>query len=527
MDELELKKARRRCCADATTTYKSPGATVPGKIHQMINECSDWTRLRRRIAWLARFVKFVCDRNTVPVGSLTLDELERSTLLIARAVQGQTYFSEINDLSAGRQLKRSSSLLSLNPFLDESGVIRVGGRLKTAPISHSAKHPIILPKQHHVADMIVRQVHATIGHLGREHVMAKLREEFWIPRARVLIRTILRQCRGCRRIHARPMSQQMAPLPCDRTKAYEPPFTYTGLDYLGPLYVKHGRGTAKRWCCLFTCLNTRAIHLELAHTLNTDDFILCLRGFLNRRGDVKELRSDQGSNFIGAERELREAIDQWNQNQIEKELLQRNCQWKFQPPTASSMSGVWERLVRSVKTALKSIVGTQLLTDTALQTFLTEVERILNGRALTSNSDDPCDLEPLTPAHFLLQRKLIGLPPGLFDQSDAIRRSRWRQVQFLANAFWKRWLREYLPILQIRGKWSKIKRNLKQNDMVLVVDHNTPRGKWHLGRVLETYPGADGLIRTAKVKTKDSTYIRPIQKLCLLEDDLLRDSSKA
>ena len=242
---------------------------------------------------------------------------------------------------------------------------------------------------------------------------------------------------------------------------------------------------------------------------------------------MKELRSDQGSNFIGAERELREAIDQWNQNQIEKELLQRNCQWKFQPPTASSMSGVWERLVRSVKTALKSIVGTQLLTDTALQTFLTEVERILNGRALTSNSDDPCDLEPLTPAHFLLQRKLIGLPPGLFDQSDAIRRSWWRQVQFLANAFWKRWLREYLPILQIRGKWSKIKRNLKQNDMVLVVDHNTPRGKWHLGRVLETYPGADGLIRTAKVKTKDSTYIRPIQKLCLLEDDLLRDSSKA
>lgn len=153
----------------------------------------------------------------------------------------------------------------------------------------------------------------------------------------------------------------MAPLPTCRVMAYEPPFSYTGMDLFGPLYVKHGRGTAKRWCCLFTCLNTRSVQ--------------------------------NGSNFVGAERELRESIEEWNGQKIERELLQHGCKWVFQPPTASSMSGIWERMVRSAKTTLKAIIGSRTVTDTVLQTLLTEVERILNGRALTANSDDPNDLQ--------------------------------------------------------------------------------------------------------------------------------------
>ena len=164
-------------------------------------------------------------------------------------------------------------------------------------------------------------------------------------------------------MNAKPMKQQMAPLPTNGMMAYEPPFSYTGMDLFGPFYVKHCRGTAKRWCCLFTCLNTRSVHLELVNSIDTDDFIMCLRRFTNRRGDVLELRCDRGSNFVGAERELRENIEKWNDQKIERELLQRGCKWAFQQPTASSMSGIWERMVRSAQTALKAIIGAQTVTD--------------------------------------------------------------------------------------------------------------------------------------------------------------------
>ena len=148
---------------------------------------------------------------------------------------------------------------------------------------------------------------------------------------------------------------------------------------------------------------------------------MCLRRFINRRGEVTGIRCDRGSNFVGAERELRKGLEEWNQQQVDSELLQRGCKWIFQPPTASSMSGVWERLVRSAKTVLKAILGTQVVTEPVLQTLLTEVERVLNGRAPTANSDDPNDLLPLTPAHFFMQRKSVCLPPGIFEKADQYR----------------------------------------------------------------------------------------------------------
>ena len=351
-----------------------------------------------------------------------------------------------------------------------------------------------------MAKLIVRHVRHLIGHLGREHVIAKFGEDFWIPQVRVLVRSVLNPCLTCKKLNAKPMTQQMAPLPKCRLTAYKPPFSFSGKDLFGPIYVKHGPGTAKRWCCLFTCSTTRSVHLEVFNSMDTDEFIMCLRRFINRRGDVKELRCDNGSNFVGSERELKKSLQEWNQGQIERELIQRGCKWIFQPPTASSMSGVWERMVRSAKTVLKSILGAQTVTDVVLRTLVTEVERILNGRALTANSDDPNDLEPLTPAHLLMQRKIICLPPGVFEKTD-IYRKKWRQVQFLANLFWERWLKEYIPTLQQRGKWRRVLSYIKPDSLVLLVNDNSPRGHWNLGRVLEMYSGPDGLVRTVKVKT--------------------------
>ena len=315
------------------------------------------------------------------------------------------------------------------------------------------------------------------------------------------------------------MEQMMANLPAFRTKAYEPCFTYTGVDYFGPLNVKRERSVVKRWGAIFTCLNSRAVHLEVATSLETDCFTNVFRRFINRRGLPKCIYSDNGSNFVGAEREITTAIEDWYQKQIQDELLQKGCQWVFQPPRASHASGVWERLIRSTRTALKAILGNSLVDEEVLTTVLTEVESILNSRPLSPASDDPNDCEPLTPNHLLLQRPVHALPPGSFVKEDIFVRKKWRQAQSLADHFWKRWLKEYVPALLDRQKWHRPRRNAEVGDLVLLVAEPLPRGQRRMGRVVKVVPGRDGLVRTVEVKTGASTsLVRPIQKLCLLEE---------
>ena len=182
---------------------------------------------------------------------------------------------------------------------------------------------------------------------------------------------------------------------------------------------------------------------------------------------------------------------------------------------------VWERLIRSVRKTMKAILGNPdaLVGLETLRTVFAEVVTILNSRPLTPSSDDPSDPEPLTPNHLLLQQENLALPPGLFVREDLYRRKQWRRAQFLADCFWKRWLREYVPALQQRQKWVREKGNLKVNDLVMLVDENSPRGRWLLGRVMKIFPGHDQRVRVGEVKTKNSTLVRPISKLVLLEEE--------
>ena len=197
----------------------------------------------------------------------------------------------------------------------------------------------------------------------------------------------------------------------------------------------------------------RAVHIEIADSLETDGFVNALRRFINRRGNPIEIRSDNSTNFVGGEREIRESISAWNQGKINDLMRQRKIVWKFNPPpTASHMGGVWERMIRSVRKVLRVLLKERVVTNEMLRTLMTEVEGILNSRPLTPSSDDPDDLEPLTPNHLLLCRSNLNLPPGAFTKEDLYCKRRWKQVQYLANLFWKRWTREYLPTLRGKAK---------------------------------------------------------------------------
>ena len=219
---------------------------------------------------------------------------------------------------------------------------------------------------------------------------------------------------------------------------------------------------------------------------------------------------------MGAQRELKEAIEGWNQGQIHDILLQKGINWIFNPPAGSHHGGVWERLIRSVRKVLNSTLNGQSLDEEGLHTVLCEAEAILNSRPITKVSTDPNDLEALTPNHLLLLKTTPSLPPGQFQKEDLYARRRWRQVQYMSDLFWKRWIMEYLPQLQERQKWSNIRRNFTPGDIVIIVDDSAPRNSWLTGRIVETIMDKKGLVRQLRIKSKSGFLTRPITKVCLI-----------
>lgn len=310
------------------------------------------------------------------------------------------------------------------------------------------------------------------------------------------------------------MNQKMADLPPYRTQPYEPPFTSVGIDCFGPFLVKRARSEVKRYGCIFCCLVTRAVHIEMLDSLDTSSFLNAFRRFSSRRGWPKRVVSDNGTNFVCGQKEmfrLKEA-------EIHQFSLAKGVEWIFQPPHASHMCGAWERLIRTIRKVLVGTIPRNIvLTDESLRTVLCEIEHVVNSRPITKVSDDPADGAALTPNHVLLLNCSPVLSPTLTSDADVFRH-RWRCIQHLANIFWTKWLKEYLPDLQMRHKWQRDKRNVQVGDVVLVVQENTPRGIWPLGLVIAVNEGADGHVRSCRLRLKnDSEISRPINKCVLLE----------
>ncbi|XP_043217554.1 uncharacterized protein LOC122379409 [Amphibalanus amphitrite] len=299
---------------------------------------------------------------------------------------------------------------------------------------------------------------------------------------------------------------------------YLPHHAVTSASKPGPMLVKTGGRHEKRYGLLVTCLATRAVHLELCHSLSTDSFLMAFRRFVSRRGRPKEVFSDNGTNLRAGEREMRRQIQAWNVHAISDRLAQDGIKWHFNPPGACHMGGAWERLISSVKRALRAVLSQLTVTDEALQTVLTEVEAVVNGRPLTHVSTEVDDLEAITPNHLLLGRRVTCLPPGVFDNGESASRRIWRQTQTLTDQFWARWLKEYVPSLTCRRKWTRDMRNLAPGDLVLIAEDNVPRGQWPLGRVIEVMPGPDGRVRSARLRARGGTVHRPATKICLLEE---------
>ena len=512
-------------------------ASTRDPVTEIIERFSSWSKLKKIVAWFLRLrsnlqksAKSLKSKEapqikpSSTISPITVTELRDAEHAILNYVQRQFFKQEYDGLkntiqqnTSKHKALKSSSIQKLDPVIIQ-GLLRVGGRLKRASLDTDAKHPIILPKDHHVAKLIILYYHHVSGHSGVEYTLSLIRHRYWIINARSAVRRTLEKCLTCRKHQSPTGRQKTADLPVDRVTPSRPPFTFTGVDCFGPFEVRRGRSKVKRYGVIFTCLALRAVHIEVASSLDTESFINALRRFVARRGLPEEMRSDNGGNFVRGERELREAINSWNQSQIHDFLLQRNVKWTFNPPTGSHHGGVWERCIRTVRKVLRALIKEQVLDEESLSTLMCEVEAIVNGRPITKLSDDPRDMEPLTPNHLLLLRAGPAVPPGIFSKQDCYNKRRWRQVQYLADVFWRRWVREYLPSLQERQKWNKKQRNFAVDDIVLVLDDKKPRNSWPLGRILEVYANSrDGLVRSVRLKTSTSELVRPINKIVLLE----------
>ena len=522
-DDPEIKKGNISCFLSPVHTHF---------LDDLFDKYSSWFKILKVCAWILRFVtalKSLVNQTTrsnihnkklnqsINLHHICLEvqEIKQAELVVFAHMQSQYYNEEIKRLSKGKLVKRASSISKLNPFL-EGGILRVGGRIKNAPTSYDSKHQIIIPNKCRATHLIIKYIHCKLGHVGRQHVLSYLRQNLWITQANSAVRSVLSKCIACRKNFRKVGSQQMADLPEERLTPNKPPFSYVGVDYFGPFMIRSGRSDIKRYGVIFTCLTIRAVHIEIASTLDTSSFIQALRRFIARRGQVTKMWSDNGTNFVGGERELRESLQKWNKAQIHDFLLQRGIDWVFNSPGASHHGGVWERQIRTVRKILASTCQEQRLSDQSLSTLMCEVESIINSRPLTTTSDDPNDLDALTPNDLLLLKRPQPLPPGVFEPTDCYSRKQWRQVQYLADVFWSRWIKEYLPILQKRNKWSNPSRNLSLGDVVLVAETTLPRNAWLMGRIIETFPDSNGLVRTARIQTKHSIITRPITKLCVI-----------
>ncbi|XP_053690919.1 uncharacterized protein LOC128739459 [Sabethes cyaneus] len=458
---------------------------------------------------------------------LQQDELSKAEVTLWKQAQWETFPEEVMVFLGSKpqtipqkaerkpmHIGKRSPLYKLSPIVDECGVIRMNGRMaKSDEIPFDMKFPIILPKGHAVTRRLIQYFHEKFGHANRETVLNELRQKFHIPKIRMAIQQVMKECVWCKVNRCYAEVPMMAPLPVQRITQQLRPFSAVGVDYLGPVEVVVNRRKEKRWIALFTCLAVRAVHLEVVHSLTTQSCLMAIRRFICRRGVPDEIFSDNGTNFKGASKELIAWVKRIN-SECAESVVSSTMKWNFNPPGTPHMGGIWERMVRSVKEAMKALDDGSRLNDEVLLTTLAEAEDMVNSRPLTYV---PGESAALTPNHFLrgMVKSVDAHVDGSIDFAESLRNV-YKRSQYLADQMWRRWYKEYLPTINKRTKWFAERKSLKKGDLVFVVDGQN-RKSWIRGMVEEVVVGSDGRVRQADVRTSSGVFRRGVANLAVLE----------
>ena len=461
-------------------------------------------------------------RPTHPVEYLSRAERDRAEQRLWKLIQRVQFERELQCIEKTGTTK-NTRLAAFSPFVDESGVLRVGGRLVNARIPECQKHPVLLPSYHHVTDLIIREVHHASLHAGLQSTLFAVRHRFWLLDGKGQVRKIIRRCNVCIRHRPVTVQSKMSALPPSRVQQ-SAVFSHVGVDFFGPVLLKEkkfkNRTTIKGYGCIFICMATKAIHIEIVSDLSTEGFLAALRRFTGRRGIPSHIYSDNGTNFVGANHQLHELYrlhtSEPFHDSVNSFSTHRGITWHFNPPLSPHFGGIWEAAVKSCKHHLHRVVGAKMLTFEEFNTLAIEIEAVLNSRPIGIMSTDPNDPAVLTPAHFLIGRPLKMVPQPDYTSVPDNRLSIWRFISKARQDFWKRWHVEYLSELQKRQRWIEGKGEIVPGSIVIVIDKNQSCSQWPLGKVVEVYPGSDGITRVAKLRTKSGEYVRNVTRLCPL-----------
>ena len=477
----ELKNTQHR----GTHTLLSSGESID--LSCIIN-CSEYSKLNRLLrvtAYVIRAVSVLKSRvkkiERVASPELSAEEIVEAESLWVLAAQTSLTEDKLFDM-----WKKQFGL-----FL-AGRIWRCKGRLEKAELPYSARHPALLPKNHPVTVLIIKESHEHVMHNGVKETLAETRSKYWIIHGRQVVRQILLKCVICQRYEGLPQpAPQPPPLPQFRVKE-EPAFTYVGLDFAGPLHIKtQGLVTERKvWICLYTCCVVRAVHLDIVPDMTVGAFLRCFRRFTSRRGFPRKIVSDNGKTFKSAAKVIYEVLTHPEVKQYSSRV---GLQWNFNLEKAPWWGGMFERMVRSTKRCLRKSIGRAKLTYDELLTTLTEVEMILNSRPLSYVSNDDTE-EPLTPSHLMMGQRVLNLPDLVYkddgdedyNMSQGALHKRMKHFSMILNHFWRRWKKEYLLSLRECHRYSKgvdVKRALCPGDIVVMRDDGSRRGFWRLARV--------------------------------------------
>jgi len=489
---------------------------------QLEERYSSWSRLNRITAYILRFchnarTKLISDRL---LNSLRVIEISNAATVLLRKMQSISFAPEIAELRSSRPVGRRSALRTLNPFIDQDGLVRVGGRLINADIAYTSKCPIVLPAKGTITRLIFEYEHKRLIHIGPQGLLANIHLRYWPIRGRAIASQTVRRCIICFRSSPSLTAPFMAPLPPVRVNV-ERPFAKTGVDFCGPIMIRSGIRrvvSIKCYVAVFVCFVTRAIHLELVSGLTTEAFLASIMRFLSRRGLCSHIYSDNGTNFIGANKVLHSYFAPVKgQRTIEDSLSDLKIQWHFIPPSAPHFGGLWEAAVKSAKRHLLKVTAMGLLTYEEMHTLLCRIEAILNSRPISPMSDDPSDLNPLTPAHFLIGGSLTQPAEPDSTGIPLNRVKRWELVKLQSQTFWKRWSTEYLPQLHKRGQWLSKKDTIRVGSLAILKEDNLPTLQWKMVRITKVHPGPDGIIRVVTIiNSAGREFQRPVVKIAVL-----------
>ncbi|XP_065368746.1 uncharacterized protein LOC135961178 [Calliphora vicina] len=493
--------------------------------NDILDNFSSYSRALRVICYIFRFfhnttkkMRQNVDENTQV--SLTQNEMKfvKSRLIVL--AQKKFYNEEYQCVNESKNISNKSPLKSLNPFMDKDSILRVNGRLSQSSLPYGERYPIILPGNSRFCQLYLHHLHEFLSHADCGQMYRIIQTEFLIFRLKPRIKGIIRKCKRCIMYKQQPSSQIMAPLPPERC-TLSLPFQVTGIDFAGPFETKTSilrkSPITKGYVSVFVCFSTKAIHLEPCSELSSAAFQAAFARFIGRRGLPQRVVTDNGRNFLGASRTLEREFSAFVKNSaqdVAQKYITYGFEWKFIPPHAPHMGGLWEAAVKSFKYHFKRIAGSHKFTFEEFATVLARIEGVLNSRPISAVSEDPSDITALTPGHFLRGAPLMAFPEQ--DCSNMSILNRWEKLKAIHHQFAQRWKTDYLKSQHKRYKWKTSCKNMQIGDLVIVMDDLLPPHEWNLGRIEKTFSGSDGNVRTANVRTASGVIKRPIVKLCYL-----------